>query len=46
MLRHLGEKVAADNVLAAVRHIIGEGKTVTYDLGGTAGTERDGRSNS
>jgi len=42
MLRHLGERVAADNVLAAVRHVIGEGKTVTYDLGGTAGTNEMG----
>jgi len=38
MLRHLGENEAADAVTAAVRKVIGEGKTVTYDLGGDAGT--------
>ncbi|MDO8737305.1 MAG: isocitrate/isopropylmalate dehydrogenase family protein [Thermoleophilia bacterium] len=38
MLRHLGENDAADAVTAAVRQVIGEGKTVTYDLGGEAGT--------
>ncbi|MFA5800874.1 MAG: isocitrate/isopropylmalate dehydrogenase family protein [Thermoleophilia bacterium] len=38
MLRHLGENKAADRVMKAVRTVIGEGKTVTYDLGGTAGT--------
>jgi len=38
MLRHLGENDAADSVTAAVRQVIGEGKRVTYDLGGDAGT--------
>ena len=38
MLRHLGELAAADAVEAAVRDVVAEGKTVTYDLGGTAGT--------
>ena len=38
MLRHLGENEAADRVMKSVRTVIGEGKTVTYDLGGTAGT--------
>lgn len=38
MLRHLGENKAADSVTAAVRQVIGEGKRVTYDLGGDAGT--------
>ncbi|MFA5808986.1 MAG: isocitrate/isopropylmalate dehydrogenase family protein [Thermoleophilia bacterium] len=38
MLRHLGENEAADRVMKAVRTVIGEGKTVTHDLGGTAGT--------
>ncbi len=38
MLRHLGEGEAADRVMAAVRQVIGEGKHVTYDLGGSAGT--------
>ncbi len=32
LLRHLGEEAAANRVEAAVRAVIGEGKTVTYDL--------------
>jgi isocitrate dehydrogenase (NAD+) len=42
MLRHLGETDAADTVEAAVRAVIAEGRTVTYDLGGTAGTREFG----
>jgi len=38
MLRHLDEMEAADRITAAVRKVIGEGKQVTYDLGGDAGT--------
>ena len=38
MLRHLGETDAADAVETAARGVIAEGTTVTYDLGGTAGT--------
>ena len=38
MLRHLGYPDAADRVERAVRDVIAEGRTVTYDLGGTAGT--------
>ncbi len=38
MLRHLGETDAASAVETAVRDVIAEGTTVTYDLGGTAGT--------
>ena len=38
MLRHLGETDAADAVESAARDVIAEGTTVTYDLGGTAGT--------
>jgi isocitrate dehydrogenase (NAD+) len=38
MLRHLGETDAADAVETATRQVIAEGTTVTYDLGGTAGT--------
>lgn len=38
MLKHLGEKSAADAVFAAVRTVIGAGERVTYDLGGDAGT--------
>jgi isocitrate dehydrogenase (NAD+) len=42
MLRHLGELAAADAVELAVREVIGVGETVTYDLGGTAGTREFG----
>jgi isocitrate dehydrogenase (NAD+) len=38
MLRHLGETDAAGAVESAARDVIAEGTTVTYDLGGTAGT--------
>ena len=38
MLRHLGYPEAADRVETAVRDVIAEGETTTYDLGGTAGT--------
>lgn len=36
MLRHLGETAAADLVEEALTAVIREGKTVTYDLGGSA----------
>ena len=39
MLRHLGHPDAADRVERAVRDVIGEGRTLTYDLGGSAGTQ-------
>jgi len=42
MLRHLGETDAADAVESAVREVIAEGRTVTYDLGGSAGTREFG----
>jgi len=42
MLRHLGETDAADAVETAVRSVIAEGTTVTYDLGGSAGTREFG----
>ena len=42
MLRHLGELAAADAVETAVREVIAEGTTVTYDLGGSAGTREFG----
>ena len=38
MLRHLGERRAADKVTAAVEQVLAEGKSVTYDLGGRAST--------
>lgn len=38
MLRHLGERDAADRVEEALRRVLKDGETVTYDLGGSAGT--------
>lgn len=38
MLEYIGEQEAADQVFNAVKEVIAEGKTVTYDLGGTAKT--------
>jgi isocitrate dehydrogenase (NAD+) len=38
LLRHIGQQPAAERVEAAIRAVIAEGRTVTYDLGGTAGT--------
>ncbi|MGI8657652.1 MAG: isocitrate/isopropylmalate dehydrogenase family protein [Candidatus Limnocylindria bacterium] len=43
MLRHLGETEAADVVERATREVIAAGETVTYDLGGSAGTSEFGR---
>ncbi len=42
MLRHLGETDAADRVERSTREVIAAGETVTYDLGGTAGTREFG----
>ncbi|MCV0404000.1 MAG: isocitrate/isopropylmalate dehydrogenase family protein [Chloroflexi bacterium] len=42
MLRHLGELDAADAVERATREVIAAGETVTYDLGGSAGTREFG----
>jgi isocitrate dehydrogenase (NAD+) len=38
MLDHLGEHDAADRVRAAVHAVLREGKKLTRDLGGSAGT--------
>ena len=38
MLRHLGYPDAAARVETAVREVIAEGTSTTYDLGGTTGT--------
>jgi len=38
MLKHIGQTEAAERVLASVRKVIGEGKVVTYDIGGDART--------
>jgi isocitrate dehydrogenase (NAD+) len=43
MLRHLGETDGADAVESAVREVVAEGRTVTYDLGGSAGTREYGQ---
>jgi len=42
MLRHLGEQAAAERVEGALRDVIAEGRTVTYDLGGSTGTREFG----
>jgi isocitrate dehydrogenase (NAD+) len=38
MLRHLGEIEAAERVERALFDVIADGRAVTYDLGGSAGT--------
>jgi isocitrate dehydrogenase (NAD+) len=38
MLRHIGEQAAAERVEEAIRAVIAEGRSVTSDLGGSAGT--------
>jgi isocitrate dehydrogenase (NAD+) len=43
MLEHLGETEAAQRVYDAVAAVIAEGRDVTYDLGGTAGTREFAR---
>lgn len=40
MLKHVGEREAADRLHQAVATVIGEGRHVTYDLGGQAGTRQ------
>jgi isocitrate dehydrogenase (NAD+) len=40
MLRHLGYAEVGERVEQAVRDVIAEGRTVTSDLGGTAGTRQ------
>jgi isocitrate dehydrogenase (NAD+) len=38
LLRHIGQQAAAERVEEAIWSVLAEGRTVTYDLGGTAGT--------
>ena len=38
MLKHLGEIEKANLLENALAHVVREGKVVTYDLGGSAGT--------
>jgi isocitrate dehydrogenase (NAD+) len=40
MLRHLGHPDAASRLEAALRAVVAEGRSVTYDLGGSAGTSQ------
>ena len=40
MLRHLGHPDAAGQLEDALRAVVAEGRRVTYDLGGTAGTSQ------
>jgi isocitrate dehydrogenase (NAD+) len=39
MLKHLGERPAALNIEAALERVYRDGKQVTRDVGGTAGTK-------
>ncbi len=39
MLRHIGETAAAEHVEGAIRSVIGAGKVLPRDLGGSAGTK-------
>ncbi len=39
MLHHLNESVTADKVQAAIERVYAEGKTLTRDVGGSAGTK-------
>jgi len=43
MFKHLGEQKASENLYNAVKKVIGEGKKVTYDLGGSASTMQMGQ---
>ena len=43
MLKHIGQQEAAERVLAGVSAVIGEGKVVTYDIGGDAKTSEMAR---
>lgn len=40
MLRHLNESAAADRIEGAIHKVLGEGKTITGDLGGSATTKQ------
>ena len=39
MLHHLDEEAAADKLQKALDSVYAEGKTLTRDVGGTAGTQ-------
>ncbi|HSU19344.1 MAG TPA: isocitrate/isopropylmalate family dehydrogenase, partial [Acidobacteriaceae bacterium] len=38
MLDHIGETAAAERIQRALQHVYAEGKTLTRDVAGTAGT--------
>jgi isocitrate dehydrogenase (NAD+) len=38
LLRHIGRPDAAERVETALRGVVAEGRTVSHDLGGSAGT--------
>jgi isocitrate dehydrogenase (NAD+) len=40
LLRHLGEQPAAERLEGAIAAVVEEGRTLTYDLGGTARTSQ------
>ena len=40
MLRHLGHPDVASRLEDALRAVVAEGRSVTYDLGGNAGTSQ------
>ena len=42
MLQHLGERDAADKILAGVRQVLAEGTSVTYDIKRTNTGSTDG----
>jgi isocitrate dehydrogenase (NAD+) len=42
MLRHIDEAATADRIQRALEHVYSEGKTLTRDVGGTAGTRAFG----
>jgi len=42
LLDHIGEEEAGEAVLEALQDVISEGKTLTKDLGGDAGTDEFG----
>ena len=38
MLQHLGHQAAHDDIMSAIETVLREGKQLTPDMGGTAGT--------
>jgi len=42
MLKHIGEKQAAETIINAIARTVKEGETLTYDMGGDSGTDEVG----